>query len=278
MAPATLIIAAHNFEVTVLEKLMEALSYTTTVDGVAVIIFFCCWVGYRYFADSGETGRRGLVGITHEYRLMWAMETSTRDIPVACASLVNNLMQSVSFYASTTIYIIAGLIALIGTIDRLEVFTADLPFATTGSRALTEMKILLLIIIFVVAYFKFTWSIRQFNFLCILIGAAPQERNIPSEDYWRQSAKRMARINSQAGNEFHRGIRAYYYGIATLGWFINAWVFIVATLWITWILYRRDFHSKALQILRDQYPPTFRDLTLNERRFSLAPSEEKTKN
>jgi len=85
-------------------------------------------------AVSADTNRSGdytqRKAITHEYRLMWAMETSTRDIPVACASLVNNLMQSVSFYASTTIYIIAGLIAVIGTIDRLEVFTADLPFAT----------------------------------------------------------------------------------------------------------------------------------------------------
>ena len=260
-----------------MEKLMEALSYTTVVDAVAIVIFFSCWIGYRFFADSGESGRRGLVGITHEYRLMWAMETSTRDIPVACASLVNNLMQSVSFYASTTIYIIAGLIAVIGTIDRLEVFTADLPFATIGSRALTELKILLLILIFVVAYFKFTWSLRQFNFLCILIGAAPQERNTPSKEYWQQSAKRMARINSQAGNEFHRGVRAYYYGIATLGWFINAWVFIGATIWITWILYHRDFHSKALQILRDQYPPNFRDITLNDQTFSLAPKKDKAK-
>lgn len=257
-----------------LDKLLVVLSHASIADGIAVVVFLCCWIGYRYFADSGETGRRGLVGITHEYRLMWAMETSTRDIPVACASLTSNLMQSVSFYASTTIYIIAGLIALIGTIDRLEVFTADLPFANADSRALTEIKILLLIIIFVVAYFKFTWSLRQFNFLCILIGAAPQERNVPSEEFWQSSVKRMARINSQAGNEFHRGIRAYYYGIAALGWFINAWVFLAATLLVTWIVYRRDFHSKTLSILRDQYPPEFREMKLGENSFSVSPDDE----
>ena len=32
---------------------------------------------------------------------------------------------------------------------------------------------ILLAVIFIFAYFKFTWSLRQFNFVSILIGAAP---------------------------------------------------------------------------------------------------------
>lgn len=242
-----------------MEPFIFGIKGASIIDLVALAVFLSCWVGYRYFAESGERGRRGLVGINHEYRLMWAMETATREIPVADASLTNNLMNSVSFYASTTIYIIAGLFALVGTVDRIAMFTSDMPFASEGSRRLIELKLLLLIVIFVVAYFKFTWALRQFNFLCILIGATPQERNIPSKEYWERSATRMARINSQAGNEFNRGIRAYYYGIAALGWFINPWLFMASTLWITWILYRRDFHSKSLKILRDQFPPESRD-------------------
>lgn len=243
-----------------MEKLLQVAESLSVVDLVGLLVFWTCWIGYRFFAESGQRGRGGLVGITHEYRLQWALETSTREIPVACASLVGNLMNSVSFYASTTIYIIAGLFALVGTIDRLEVFTSDLPFAPPGSRVLLELKLLLLIVIFVVAYFKFTWSLRQFNFLCILIGGVPQERNMPSREYWIRTSKRMARVNSQAGNEFNRGIRAYYYGIAALAWFINPWLFIASTAWITWVLYRRDFHSKSLSILKDQYPPEIREI------------------
>lgn len=242
-----------------MDKIQQALQAATLVDLVAFIIFWCCWIGYRYFAETGSRGRLGLVGITHEYRLQWAMESTAREIPVACASLMGNLMNSVSFYASTTIYIIAGLFALVGTVDRLEVFTVDIPFSAQSSRVLIELKLLLLIFIFIAAYFKFTWSLRQFNFLCILIGGVPYETNTPDKKYWERSSKRMARINSLAGNEFNRGIRAYYYGIAALGWFINPWVFIVSTLWITWLLYRRDFHSKTLEILRDDYPIQYRE-------------------
>ena len=245
-----------------MDKLYSIIELLSWLDYLGIATFALCWVGYRYFAEKGERGRRGLVGITHEYRLHWAMESATRDIPVSCAALTSNLMNSVSFYASTTIYIIAGLLALIGAVDRLEAFSVDIPFAQEGAQGLLQIKLMLLILVFIVAYFKFTWSLRQFNFLCILIGGIPHERYMPDKEYWQRSASRMARINSCAGNEFNRGIRAYYYGIAALGWFLHPLVFILATLWVTFILYRRDYHSKALRILRDEFPPEIRDIEM----------------
>lgn len=205
-------------------------------------------------------GRRGLTGISHEYRLQWAIESAFRDSPVTCASLVANLIRSVSFYASTTIYIIAGLFALMGTVDKIEIFTADLPFAHSDSASFIQLKILLLIVVFVTAYFKFTWSLRQFNYLCILIGGQSSERHMPNADYWERNAKRMARINSFAGNEFNLGIRAYYYGLAAAAWFINSWLFLAATVWITYVLYNRDFTSPTIRVLRDDFPPEVRDV------------------
>lgn len=233
------------------------------VDYFGVALFFSCWMGYRFILERGDMGRKGLIGITHEYRLQWAMESASREIPVACAGLTSNLMASVSFYASTTIYIIAGLFALVGSVERLLSFSEDIPFAQAVSSGLIELKLILLIFIFVNAYFKFTWSLRQFNFLCILIGGSPYRENMPSEEYRLKTAKRMARVNSCAGNEFNRGIRSYYYGIAASTWFLHPAAFIVATIWVTCILYVRDFHSPVLEILRDSYPPELRDYTLD---------------
>ncbi|MBJ2138319.1 DUF599 domain-containing protein [Paraglaciecola chathamensis] len=231
------------------------------VDYLGIALFFSCWMGYRFVLERGEIGRKGLIGITHEYRLQWAMESAAREIPVACAGLTSNLMASVSFYASTTIYIIAGLFALVGSVERLLSFSEDMPFAQAVSSGLIELKLILLIFIFVNAYFKFTWSLRQFNFLCILIGGSPYHGNMPSEEYRVKTAKRMARVNSCAGNEFNRGIRSYYYGIAASTWFLHPVAFIVATIWVTYILYVRDFHSPVLEILRDTYPPELRNYT-----------------
>jgi uncharacterized membrane protein len=151
---------------------------------------------------------------------------------------VGNLMQNVSFYANTTIYVIAGLLALLGTMDKLIDAASDLPFARAVSREVWEVKLLLLLMVFVVAYFKFTWSLRQFNMLSILIGAAP-----PPGEGTEEDAQRFAKVNSLAGDEFNRGIRAYYFGLAAVFWFVQPWLFVAVTTLIVLVLYRRDFLS-----------------------------------
>ena len=47
-------------------------------------------------------------------------------------------------------------------------------------------------------------------------------------------------------------MRAYYFALAEFSWFswfFHPWAFIVATAWVVLVLYRREFHSKALEIL-----------------------------
>ena len=135
-----------------------------------------------------------------------------RENRITDASLIGDLKASVSFYANTTIYIIAGLIAVAGTLERVVSFTEDLPFARQTSREVLEAKMFVLIGIFIFAYFKFTWSLRQFNFLSILLGATPPKGS--ASDVLERAAERFALMSSLAGDEFNRGIRAYYFGFA----------------------------------------------------------------
>lgn len=217
-------------------------------DWAALAWFFLCWVGYGWYAESTAHGARGLVGVSHTYRLEWARQMLRREVRMVDSALVGNLMSSVSFYANTTIYIIAGLMALWGTLDTAIRVTAELPFARETGRTLWEIKLLLLIGVFVFAYFKFTWSLRQFNLLSILIGAAP-EISALAEDAERY-AQKMALVNTLAGDEFNRGIRAYYFGLSALAWFVQPWLFLVVTALVVAVLYRRDYASKTLAALR----------------------------
>lgn len=226
---------------------MEALMATVSVsDWFALGWFLLAWVGYGWFSEHSRWAREGLMGVSHLYRLEWARQLVQRELRMTDAALVGNLMQSVSFYASTTIYIIAGLLAVLGALDQVIRFAADLPFARESSRALSEVKLLVLLTVFVVAYFKFTWSLRQFNLLSILIGASPWLRAGQSDE---AIVKRLATANSLAGDEFNRGIRAYYFGIAAVAWFIQPWLFIAVTTVVVIVLYRRDFSSSILSSL-----------------------------
>jgi len=222
------------------------LSAFSLPDWFALGWFLLCWAGYGWVVEHGRMGSsRGLLAASHHFRLEWGRQLLRREVRVADAALIGNLMQSVSFYANTTIYVIAGLLALLGTMDKLIDAAADLPFARHVSREVWEVKLLLLLMIFVVAYFKFTWSLRQFNMLSILICAAPPPGQ-GNEDF----AQRFAKINSLSGDEFNRGIRAYYFGLAAVSWFVQPWLFFVTTTLIVAVLYRRDFRSQTLDAMR----------------------------
>lgn len=221
----------------------------SSADVFALAWFFIAWGGYSWYSERSRWAKLGLQEACDRQRLYWARELLRREMRIPDAALVGNLMQIVLFYARTTIYIMAGLLAVLGTLDQAMLFAKTLPFAHESSRAVWEIKLILLLGIFIFAYFKFTWSMRQFNLLSIMIGASPVLRNGEQNE---RLAQRIGAINSQAGDEFNRGIRAYYFGLSAVAWFVQAWVFIAFTAMIVVILYRRDFLSPTLVAFRDE--------------------------
>lgn len=221
------------------------------LDILALAWFLACWGGYNWFASHGSHARRSLVGASHDYRLQWAHQLLRREVRVSDTGLLDNLMGSVSFYANTTIYVIAGLMALWGTLDQTMGVVADLPFARQSSKDVWEIRLVLLVFVFVFAYFKFTWALREFNLLCLMIGGAPDAKTVQAaEDHCDAYAQRMAAVNSMAGEEFNRGVRSYYFGLAALAWFIQPWLFIVVTTLVVVVLYRRDYASPLLKVVQ----------------------------
>ena len=165
--------------------LQRLITLFSPADWLALAVFLVGWMGYSWYADRAARSEFGLRGVTPEAapRLGDGRWCGGRTA-WSTAALTGNLMQSVSFYANTTIYIIAGLIAIAGTLDRIISIAEDLPFARVQSREAIEAKLLLLTAVFIFAYFKFTWCLRQFNFLSILIGSAP-DRQAPGAVWTR---------------------------------------------------------------------------------------------
>lgn len=228
------------------------MSAISVVDAVALSWFAFCWLGYAYLCDQSPRGGQALMRKVHVHREQWMRETVRRDNRIVDSALVNNLMRGVSFFASTTILILGGLLTVLGYGERAIEITADLPLARQTTRELWEFKLFLLIAIFFYGFFKFTWSLRQYIVLSILIGGAPPPggpRN-PEEEFVRSSS----RISSYAGDEFIRGVRAYYFGIAAVTWFIQPWVFMAVTSLVVAVLYWRDFHSPTLLAIAGDTP------------------------
>jgi len=58
-------------------------------------------------------------------------------------------------------------------------------------------------------------------------------------------------LSALAGEEFNRGVRAYYFGFAAMTWFISPHHFIGFTIIVLFVLWRREFHSRTLHVLAD---------------------------
>jgi uncharacterized membrane protein len=219
-------------------------------DWLGLAWFIVCWLGYEQMVERGWSGRKTLLEETNKLRLAWGRVMLTRENRIVDSALIANLLPSLSFYANTSIYIIAALFAALGTLDQLIAMASGLPFSRVLSREATEIKLLILLGVFVIAYFKFTWALRQFNLLSITLGSVPQKA---SEKEMEGHARRFAAVNSCAGNDFNRGLRAYYFGMAVMSWMVSPWLFILSTIVVMVVLARREFYSPVLKALTSDH-------------------------
>ena len=220
----------------------------TTLDLAALAFFAIAWFGYglvmdRLIGRSGSLNQRLLT-----IRRAWMMQLLSRENRMTDAALLGHLIHSGSFFASATLLVIAALSGAFGALDTFHAALSEL--AITGpaiSRRALEARLLLLLVIFVYAFFKFTWAIRQYNYCCALVGAAPPAAEKLQPERRAAIARQAAEVLSVAVATFNGGLRAYYFALAALGWFVHPLVFIAAVLWIVLVLLRRQFLSHTLK-------------------------------
>lgn len=213
--------------------------------------FMALWVGYTLFADRADLRHRPAAQVVHDYRVRWMERMLDRDNRMADVQIVVAHMRSSILFASISILILAGVMTMLGNLGKAREVASNLSFAVEASREMWEIKVIVLMLIFVYAFFKYAWCLRQFNFALVFIGAAPLREEVNASDR-KDYPERGARLVDRGINAFNRGLRAYYFGLATLAWFIGPVFLAAAALWVVAVLYRRDFRSVTLQTLSEQ--------------------------
>ena len=156
-------------------KVMGLLPWT---DWAALAAFFVGWIGYAVFARRRSTMQPSLLDITNQIRRQWMLQSTYREVRVVDGIVIQSLSTSPSFFASTTILIIGGLLAVLGTTEKASELVREIPFAARTSVLVFDMKIVLLVGIFVYAFFRFTWSLRQYTFGALLVGSLPESDDL----------------------------------------------------------------------------------------------------
>jgi uncharacterized membrane protein len=219
------------------------------LDWAALLLFFAGWGGYVWFARHLADQRPSLLASTNRIRRDWMLQVTHREVRVVDGVLLQNMSTSPSFFASTTILIIGGLLALLGSSSASQV-VSEIPFAVRTSSLVFDMKVALMLAIFVYAFFRFTWSMRQYTFGALMVASAPEASQFAEQQLSREAfAERAGRVVGLAAETFNDGLRACYFAFAALGWFVSPVLFAVATGGVIYVLYQREFHSDVLAVL-----------------------------
>ena len=220
----------------------------TLVDILALAVFVVAWYGYTVFARKKAKTTDCIARSLHQHRIHWMYEVISREIRVSEAALLANLERNIAFFASSTLLILAGIFTLFAKVDTLAVVISSLPFAADVNHLAIQLKLSLLAFIFVISFFQFTWSMRQYGFLNVMIGATPFDQSGTNENLLAY-AKQMAIVQDQAAHSYNYGLRSYYFAIAAMCWFFHPFLFVLMSLWVVYPLYTREFNSKAVKAI-----------------------------
>lgn len=214
------------------------------LDIVALLWFLCCWFSYAYM----EHKKPGLSKDVEKWRERWAISMLKRENRMVDIQAINAMISNVTFFASTTILILAGLFAMLGAAEQGIAVFESMPFLQTMTLASWVLKAGTLVVIFIYAFFKFGWSIKQHTMSAVVMAATPEPEYCDTNEV-RTDALRMARLGILGAKHYQDGIRGYYFALAALSWYINAWVFMLASIWVVLVLFRREYRSRAHDLL-----------------------------
>jgi uncharacterized membrane protein len=224
------------------------LSAASPVDIVAVLWFVGAWTAYslviNHFADSG----RSLSSAMDRQRRRWMRTMARRDLRMIDTGIMGGLQNGTAFFASTSLIAIGGGFALLNATDHVYDVLRDLSLSPSSPRGLFEVKAVGLILIFGFAFFEFGWAYRLFNYASILVGATPSAAHA-GEAEAIAAADRAASFTIAAGRHFNHGLRAFFFAVGYLGWFVNGYVLIVTTTAILLVQLYRQFLSPSARLV-----------------------------
>ena len=231
-------------------SVMETLqAFMSPLDAMALLVFLVSMLGYRLVTASGSAlSRPSLVGAVQRQRVQWMLNMSRRDNRTIDVILLSSLGQGNAFFASTTAIAIGGTAALLGSGERAQQILEKLPLVARSGAVLWECKLLLIMTIFIFAFFKFAWAFRLSHYATIMIGATPILTESTAADCDAHS-ERTAGLVGLAAEHANGGLRSFYYAFAALAWFFHPIAFLIATLWVLLILVRRDYFSRSLRLI-----------------------------
>jgi len=231
-------------------KMIEHLALLTYWDAAAAIFLVVSYWVLGWVIEHPPKSRPSVTLIMSENRREWLRVFIGREPRIFDSQIMGSLRQGTAFFASTCIFAIGGVFALITNTDPLrgvaaEITTDDVPIVVW------QVKLGLVALMLTNGFLKFVWSNRIFGYCSVMMASVPNDPHHPDA---MGRAMQAAELNIRAAVNFNRGLRSMYFALGGLAWLFNSATFFIATLAVIALIWTREFASIPRDILLGKYP------------------------
>ena len=224
------------------------LSLLSMLDWAAAALMCGLWLLLSWVIENPPKSRPSVTVLMSQRRRDWMQVFVHREPRIFDSQILGSLRQGTSFFASTCIFAIGGVLALIKNTDPLRGVTADVT-AMAIPALVIQIKLGLVALFLTNAFLKFVWANRVFGYCAVMMSAVP---NDPKDPLAHSRAAQAGELNIRAALSFNRGLRAMYFALGALAWLLGPVALIVTTFIVSWIVGAREFGSVTRDILLEE--------------------------
>jgi uncharacterized membrane protein len=200
-----------------------------TSAGFLVLIIYHVHLFFKVRTSPMTTS----IGLTNHLRREWVQTVMQDNRDILAVQTLRNWVMASSFLASAAILIGLGLINAAVRTEKIAEFAHALNLFGSRSEVIWLVKLLILIVAFLFAFFNFTLSIRYYNHASFAINIPPSNDPIVTYD-------NVANIINHGHIHYTLGMRGYYLAVPfTLWLFGPAWM-LMGSIVLIGVLYKLD--------------------------------------
>ncbi len=223
---------------------LDRLALFSVLDMAALGLLVASWLILSWLIEH-PLKNPSVTMLMADYRRAWMRELVTRDPRIFDATILANLRQGTSFFASGCMIAIGGVLAVIGNTEQISMVAEDLTSQSIPS-VIWQMKLLVCVAFLTHGFLKFVWANRLFGYCAVLMAAVPNDLSDPR---CYPMAAQAGEINVRAAWNFNRGLRAIYYALGALAWLLGPEALLMSACLVTWLIWNREYSSHARMIL-----------------------------
>lgn len=230
-------------------NVFSALMQVNPLEYGALGLFVAVWLILGYWIEHPGARHLSVSVLMSERRRDWMKVFVTRDPRIFDSQILESLRQGTSFFASTCLFAIGGLLALIGNSESLEGFAMQV--GDSKPIVIWQMKLGVVGLFLTNGFLKFVWANRVFGYCAVLMASVP---NDPGDPIAYPRAAQAAELNIRAAMNFNRGLRSVYFALGAVAWLLGPLALLVATGVVGWTVWSREFASLPRKILLKDMP------------------------